>query len=76
MKKLTKIILGFSILGVMSFSDNVTESEVYICGQNGVKSYHFKQNCRGLSNCQRGTYKVTLSTAKAKGLKICGWEDY
>tara|TARA_R110002051_G_scaffold104634_1_gene177435 strand:- start:1802 stop:2014 length:213 start_codon:yes stop_codon:yes gene_type:complete len=58
-----------------SFSINIIGSNVYICKGKSSKKYHYKKDCRGLSNCSTKTYEVTLTKAKEMGRTLCGWED-
>lgn len=77
-KKLLKIVSkGFAmiVLFLVLTSFHSAESAVYICGPNGAKRYHLNQSCRGLSACKHEVVKVTLATARNKGLTLCGWED-
>lgn len=69
MKKLLFLLL-LSVL--TSFT---TGNDVYLCNSKGGKKYHFKKECRGLSNCQAEIKKVTLAEAKSLGKTICGYED-
>ncbi|WP_442844998.1 hypothetical protein [Leeuwenhoekiella sp. H156] len=48
---------------------------VYICKGKSSKKYHFKKNCRGLSNCSTDVSEVSLEEAKKLGRGLCGWED-
>jgi hypothetical protein len=70
-----------SILAVLLFTAFLTvsfsspETEVYICKGKYSKKYHYKKNCRGLSNCSTNIYKVTLSEAKKLKRTLCGHED-
>lgn len=74
MKKSKAIFIGgLLFLFLSSFSFNV--SEVYICKGPKSKRYHYKKDCRGLSNCSTDTYSLTLSEAKNLGRTLCGWED-
>ncbi|RZK52827.1 MAG: hypothetical protein EOO87_14370 [Pedobacter sp.] len=50
------------------------QTEVYLCDSPNGKKYHYKQNCRGLSNCSYKTIKVSLEKAKKMGKTLCGWE--
>ncbi len=75
MKNVTKLILCILLITLTSFCKTEVANDVYICGENGAKRFHFTKNCKGLSNCKRGIYKVALSDAKSKGLTLCGWED-
>jgi hypothetical protein len=66
-----KTLLFISILFLLSFHTK----EVYICNGKSSKKYHYKKNCKGLSNCSTDVYKVELSQAKKIGRTLCGWED-
>lgn len=70
-----KKFLPLFLLLFLTTSVKPIESEVYICGPRGAKKYHFTKNCRGLSNCKHGLYKVSLKEAKSYSLTLCGWED-
>lgn len=49
--------------------------EVYICNNNKVEKYHKSATCRGLGNCQFKIVKISVQSAKNKGLTLCGWES-
>lgn len=63
------------LLFIFFSSFHPPETNVFICGPNGAKKYHFNENCRGLSACSHGVVKKTLKQAQGLGLTICGWED-
>lgn len=69
MKKLLLLPMLFALTS-FTFSN-----DVYLCNSKGGKRYHFKKDCRGLSNCQAEIKKVTLEEAKSLGKTICGYED-
>ena len=70
------IALLFSVLlFFLTTSFNINYSDVYICKGKYSKKYHYKENCRGLSNCSTDIYKVSMSKAKDLGRTLCGWED-
>lgn len=48
------------------------ESYVIICLSKSAHAYH-SHYCRGLSRCRSGTETVSLSTAKKKGYRACGY---
>ncbi|MCG2419754.1 hypothetical protein K8089_12035 [Aequorivita sp. F47161] len=74
MKKIKSLFIGgLLFLFLTSFSLDV--SGVYICKGPKSTKYHYKKDCRGLSNCSTDTYSVTLSEAKKLGRSLCGWED-
>ncbi|GHC48082.1 hypothetical protein GCM10008083_09230 [Ulvibacter litoralis] len=60
-------------MALPSFAPSV--SNVYICKGPSSKKYHYKKDCRGLSNCSTDVYPVSLSDAKQFGRTLCGWED-
>lgn len=68
---INKILFFISLLFIFSFQTK----DVYICKGKSSKKYHYKKNCRGLSNCSTDVYKVELSEAKKIGRTLCGWED-
>jgi hypothetical protein len=70
MKKI-KIITLFMILN----SFMTLKKDVYICGSQGAKKYHFSKSCRGLSACKHEITKTTEKDAQNLGLDLCGWED-
>lgn len=71
---LKKITFGLLVCFVL-FSFNGTETNVFICKGKYSKKYHYKKDCRGLSNCSTEIYKVTLAEAKNLKRTLCGWED-
>jgi hypothetical protein len=72
--KLPIIAILATFLFVTS-SFNISLTDVYICKGKYSKKYHYKKDCRGLSNCSTDIYKVSLSDAKKIGRTLCGWED-
>ena len=73
MKFLSMGLLAIAFLAVSSFNGSL--ADVYICKGPQSKKYHFKKDCRGLSNCSTNIYKVTLTEARQLGRGLCGWED-
>ncbi|WP_424989312.1 hypothetical protein [Flagellimonas sp.] len=51
------------------------DTSVYLCMGKGSKKYHYRKDCRGLSNCSTKIHEVTLSKAREMGRTLCGWED-
>ena len=49
--------------------------DVYICNNKITDKYHNSSTCRGLSNCQFKIVKITVASAKAKKMTLCGWES-
>jgi len=47
---------------------------VYVCDSPGAKKYHYRADCRGLSNCSHRIVKMTVDEAKKRGKTRCGWE--
>ncbi|AMP99155.1 hypothetical protein AY601_2260 [Pedobacter cryoconitis] len=68
-----KIIL---LLSFLFFNTIILEKPktVYICGNSNTKKYHYKSNCRGLSNCNYRIIKTTLAKMKGKNRTLCKWE--
>ena len=48
------------------------EMYVTICNSKRSYAYH-KHECKGLKRCKAGTTKLTLTDAKNKGYKPCGF---
>ncbi|MFC4635497.1 hypothetical protein ACFO3O_16425 [Dokdonia ponticola] len=70
-----KILFTISFLGLLFLEFHFSETQVYLCNSSGAKKYHYKKNCRGLSNCKKEIKKVSLETAQERGRTLCGWED-
>lgn len=49
-------------------------SPVFVCNSSNAKKYHYKSNCRGLSNCHYKILKTSLQEAKKDGKTLCEWE--
>lgn len=47
---------------------------VYVCSSGTSKKYHYKQDCRGLKNCQYKLLKISLDKAVKEGKTLCKWE--
>lgn len=70
------LLLPVLLLVLTSFQVSVnSDTKVYICMGKGSKKYHYRKNCRGLSNCSTKINEVTLEKAKDMGRTLCGWED-
>jgi hypothetical protein len=69
--KIVLLLLSFTIFTSFAY----VQSNVYICNGKYSKKYHYKKDCRGLSNCKSSITNVTLDVAKNKGRTLCGWED-
>lgn len=52
-----------------------TGATVYVCNSSGAKKYHYKETCRGLSNCKHEVVTMEREMAEKRGLGVCGWED-
>lgn len=65
----------FTYIIFSSFTVVAPETSVYLCNSSGGKKYHYKENCRGLSNCKHEIIKVTLQEAQKRGKTLCGYED-
>ena len=68
--------LLYSLIVVSVSSFNSSETAVYICSGKYSKKYHFRKNCRGLSNCKNEIKQVNISEAKKFCRTTCGWEDW
>ncbi|TKC12766.1 hypothetical protein FA048_03870 [Pedobacter polaris] len=51
-----------------------TPTTVYLCNSPSAKKYHYKSDCRGLSNCSYKIVKTTLEKANKDKKTLCGWE--
>lgn len=71
------LLLPLLILILSGFDTPVNSdtNTVYLCMGKGSKKYHYRKNCRGLSNCSTKIHEVTLKKAKEMGRTLCGWED-
>lgn len=74
MNKILFLPLLFVVVSSFISVRNI-ETKVYICKGKSSKRYHYKKDCRGLSNCSTKIYEVTLSEARNIGRTLCGWED-
>jgi hypothetical protein len=70
-----KVIFIIGFLSIFSLGVNSLDDQVYICNSTGAKKYHYKKNCRGLSNCKKEVKEISLEAAKDRGRTLCGWED-
>ncbi|MCR8560388.1 hypothetical protein KXD93_22230 [Mucilaginibacter sp. BJC16-A38] len=48
---------------------------VYYCGNKKTGKYHYRANCRGLSNCTYRIVKTTEDEAKKNGKTLCRFEQ-
>lgn len=71
----SKILFFGGLLYLTTTSFTLSVTDVYICKGPSSKKYHYKKNCRGLSNCSTEIETVSLSDAKDIGRTLCGWED-
>ena len=53
---------------------NCNQITVYICDSRGATRYHYRSNCRGLSNCKHKIVSVPLEKAM-KDRTLCKWEQ-
>lgn len=70
-----KAVLIISAIVFTLFLTSSYSSKVFICTGNYSKKYHYKKDCRGLSNCKASIDEVSLEEAKNKSRTLCGWED-
>lgn len=68
MKSLLLVLLLFS-------SSKCATRTVYVCDSPGATRYHYKADCRGLSNCQHRVIEMTLESAKKSNKTLCKWEQ-
>lgn len=74
--RIRMLLLPVLFLVLTSFDVSVnSDTTVYICMGKGSKKYHYRKNCRGLSNCSTKIHEVTLKKAKEMDRTLCGWED-
>jgi hypothetical protein len=69
------ILLAFTILPAFHGFTSSTANDGYVCKGKSSKKYHYKTNCRGLSNCSTNIYNVSIIEARNMGRTLCGWED-
>jgi hypothetical protein len=70
------LLLPLLFLVLTGFDGSIKlDTTVYLCMGKGSKKYHYRKNCRGLSNCSTKIQEVTLKKAKEMGRTLCGWED-
>lgn len=74
MKKVIALVTLF-LISTSFVVNRLDISSVYICTGKYSKKYHYKKNCRGLSNCKAKIKAVDIKTAKEFGRTLCGWED-
>lgn len=67
MRSLLFVLLLFS-------SFKCATTTVYVCDSPNAKSYHYKADCRGLSNCQHRIIKTTLESVQKSNKTLCKWE--
>jgi hypothetical protein len=70
----TLLLLFFLYNTIQSSKPAVSAKNVYICNSVKIKKYHYKADCRALSNCQHRIVKMNLETAKKQGKVLCKWE--
>jgi len=51
-----------------------TTTTVYICDSPNAIRYHYKANCRDLSNCSHRIIQISLEEAKKSNKTLCHWE--
>ncbi|WP_288897521.1 hypothetical protein [uncultured Capnocytophaga sp.] len=67
------IVLFVSMIACSSYE--VSSGYVYICKGTNSYAYHYNPHCRGLKRCTTSLEKITEKEARAKGRKLCGYED-
>ncbi|HVI46207.1 MAG TPA: hypothetical protein VM802_15130 [Chitinophaga sp.] len=53
----------------------IDATTVYICDNKNVRKYHYRADCRGLSNCQYKIISTTLEKAIRSKKTLCHWEQ-
>jgi hypothetical protein len=66
-----KVLLLLLLVINISCTDSIT---VYVCNSRNARQYHYKPDCRGLSNCTYRVVKTTIGKAKKQGKTLCSWE--
>ncbi|MCJ8288446.1 MAG: hypothetical protein HRT58_00325 [Crocinitomicaceae bacterium] len=69
----TAFLLAF--MQVPASQNSSDETYVYMCVNGKTEVYHVNRQCRGMKQCKHTIKKLTLEAAKAKELRLCGWED-
>ncbi|RFM26556.1 hypothetical protein [Deminuibacter soli] len=67
--------LLFVLLLLSNIKCGNTTTTVYVCDSTGAIRYHYKANCRGLSNCQHRIVQTTLESAQKSNKTLCKWEQ-
>ena len=65
-------LLLFAVLFFNSIK--CTTTTVYVCDSPHAVKYHYKPDCRGLSNCNFRIIKTTLDSARESNKTLCKWE--
>lgn len=68
------LLMLFFFLTNATCQEKKESPTVYLCDSPNAKKYHYKVDCRGLSNCSYKTIKTTLEKAKKDKKTRCGWE--
>ncbi|MFT3822853.1 MAG: hypothetical protein QM731_02990 [Chitinophagaceae bacterium] len=61
-------------ISLVIINSTCTTTTVYICDSKNAIRYHYKENCRGLSNCHYRIIETTLDSAKMQNKTLCEWE--
>ena len=64
----------FVLAALLFNSIECTTTTVYICDSPQTVKYHYKANCRGLSNCKFRIIRITLDSAERSNKTLCNWE--
>lgn len=83
MKKLVLFTFLFTLLslssnkggGTLSGVEVTPDILVYLCDNGTTKVYHLKEDCCGLKRCEHEVLVMREKDAKARGLRLCGYED-
>lgn len=68
---LTIIFLLLLMLPISGIGHVNKQRKVYICTGSKSIRYHYKQNCRGLSNCGGSVISITINEAIKNGRTPC-----
>jgi len=65
-------LLLFGLLAAVGCTD---DTPVYVCNSGHAKRYHYRPDCRGLSNCTYTIKQMTRDEACQAGKTLCKFED-
>jgi 5-bromo-4-chloroindolyl phosphate hydrolysis protein len=71
---MSKFFLFFLILLIKAVPPGDNSTTVYLCDSKNATRYHYKSNCKGLSNCSYKVVQSTVESARKTGKTLCKWE--